>query len=87
VSEEAEKFANLRTSDDEGREEPQCKVVSAIYQQALAQGFGHEGVAVDRKLNSENQAFAADFADEIKFGGELGEALAEFLAAHADIFE
>src|ERR1700686_627678 len=69
---EAEKFANLHTGDDKGREEPQCKVVGAIYQQALTQGFGHEGIAVNVKLNSKNQAFAADFANEIKFGGELG---------------
>jgi len=39
------------------------------------------------RVRREDQAFAADFADEIEFGGELGEAFAELGAAGADVGE
>src|SRR5258705_12327330 len=70
--EETKEFANLRTGDDEGRQEAQGEIVRAIDDQALAQSFGGEGIAVDRELDAEDQAFAANFADEIELGGELG---------------
>src|SRR5882724_11325641 len=85
--EETEKFAHLRASDDEGRQEAQGEIVSAIDDQALAQSFGGEGIAVDGKLDAQDQPFAANFADEIELGSELGEAGAEFGAACVDVFE
>ena len=39
------------------------------------------------KLDADHQAFAADFADEIKFRAELCKSGAQFFAACADIFE
>src|ERR1700756_2134805 len=42
--EKAKEFANLRASNDEGRQETQRKVVSAIYEQALTQGFSDERI-------------------------------------------
>src|SRR6267154_210506 len=85
--EETKEFANLRTGDDEWGQEAQGEIVRAIDDQALAQSFGGEGIAVDGKLDAEDEAFAANFADEIELSGELGEACAEFGAAGADIFE
>src|SRR6267154_1235941 len=85
--EETEKFANLRAGDDEWRQEAQGEIVRAIDHQALAQSFGGERIAIDGKLDAQDQAFAANFADEIELGGELGQARAEFGAACADIFE
>src|SRR6266404_2494703 len=85
--EETKEFANLRAGDDEGRQEAQGEIVRAIDHQALAQSFGGDGIAVDGKLDAEDQAFTADFADEIELGGELGQACAEFGAACANVFE
>src|SRR5260370_41337892 len=53
----------------------------------MAQGLGGERIAIDGKLDAEDEAFAANFADEIELGGELGEAGAELGAACADVFE
>src|SRR6266852_1986778 len=85
--EEAKKFANLRTSDDEGGQEAQSKVVGAIDYQTLTQSFGSEWVDIDGELDAEDETFAADFADEVEFGGEPGEAFAELGAASANVFE
>src|SRR5260370_6271107 len=85
--EQAKEFANLRTSDDEGGPQAQGKVVGAIDYQTLTQSFRREGVAIDGELDAEDEAFAADFADEVELGGELGEAFAELGAAGADVFE
>jgi hypothetical protein len=87
VFENAKEFADLRAGDDEGREKAQGKVVGAIDQQALTQGFGDVGIAVDGELDTEDQAFAANFSDEMEFGGEVGEAFAKFRAACANVFE
>src|ERR1700694_3002420 len=70
--EETKKLAERRTCDNEGRQEAQGKVVSAIDHQALAQSLGGERIAVDGELDAEDQAFAANFADEIELAGELG---------------
>src|SRR5882762_8069872 len=85
--EETEEFAHLRTGDDEGRQEAQGEIVSAIDHQALTEGLGGEGIAVDGKFDAEDEAFAANFADEIELGSELGQACAEFGAACANVFE
>src|SRR5258708_21462892 len=85
--EQAKEFANLRTSDDEGGQQAQGKVVGAIDYQTLTQSFGDEGIAVDGEFDAQDQAFAAGFADEIELGGELGEALAEFGCAVANVGE
>ena len=85
--EETKEFADLRTGDDKGRKQAQRKIVSAIDEQAALHGFGDEGIAIDRKLDAEHQAFGANFADEIEFGGKFREAIAQFGAALADIFE
>src|SRR5258706_2009608 len=83
----AKKFANLRTADDERRQQAQGEVVSAIDHQSLAESLGGARNAIDGKLHAEDQAFAANFADEIELGGELGQAFAELGAASADVFE
>src|SRR6267154_5112597 len=85
--EETKEFANLRAGDDEGRQEAQREIVRAIDDQALAQSFGGEGIAIDRELDAEDQAFTANFADEIELCCELGQACAELGAACADVFE
>src|SRR5712671_6785344 len=85
--EETEKFANLRASDDEWGQEAQGEIVSAIDHQALTEGLGGERIAVDGKFDAEDEAFAANFTDEIELSGELGEACAEFGTACADVFE
>src|SRR5712671_1334170 len=72
--EETKEFANLRAGDNEGRQEAQGEIVRAIDHQALAQSFGGERIAIDGKLDAQDEAFAANFADEIELGGELGEA-------------
>ena len=59
--------------------------MGAINEQTLAQGFGDEGIAVDGELDAEHQAFGANFADEIEFGGELGEPFAELIAAMPNV--
>src|SRR5258707_14692602 len=84
---QTEKFANLRAGDNERRQQAQSKVVSAIDEQTLTQSFSNEWIAIDGEFDAEDQAFAADFADEIQFGGELGEAFAELGAAGADVGE
>src|SRR4029077_544686 len=83
--EQAKKIADLCASDYEGRQQAQCKIVGAIDEQPLTQGFGDEGIAIDGKLHAEDEAFAANFADEIEFAGKLAEALAEFGAARANV--
>ena len=80
-------FADLRAGDDEGRQQAQSKVVGAIDEQTLTQSFGDEGVAVDRELDAEDEAFAADFAYEIELDGELGETFPELRATGADVGE
>src|SRR5579859_97414 len=83
----AEKLANLRARDDEGREKAQRKVVRAIDEQAAKQGLLNEGSAVDGQFDAKHQAFAADFADKRKFSGESGEAIAKLVATSANVLE
>src|SRR6266850_7847086 len=85
--EETKEFANLGTGDDKWGQQAQGEIVSAIDHQALAEGLGGERIAVDGKLDAEDQAFTANFADEIELGDELGQACTEFGAADADIFQ
>lgn len=61
--------------------------MSAIDEQALAQSFGDERIAIDREFDAEHEAFGADFADEIEFAGELAESFSKLRAASANIFE
>src|SRR5437660_5139589 len=84
---EPEKFAYLRAGDDEGRQEAQREIVSAIDQQTAPHGLADERRAFAGEFHADHQAFAADFADEAEFDGKLREALAELCAAQADIFE
>src|ERR1700689_3237869 len=63
-----EKFCDVVAPDDERRQEAQDMFVGAIDEQAAAQGFGDDRGSVYRKIDAENQAFAADFADEIELG-------------------
>src|SRR5260370_3880541 len=84
---EPEKFAQLSASDDEGRQQAQGKIMSAVDQQAALHGLADERPAFDGEFDTDHQAFAADFADEVEFGGELDEAVAQLRAARADIFQ
>src|SRR6266849_5451732 len=52
---ETKKFANLRTGDDEGRQEAQGKVVSAIDHQALAQVLVAKGMPSTEKPETQNR--------------------------------
>ena len=61
--------------------------VRAINEQAAAQGFGDDRRAVDREINAKDQAFAADFADEIELGGELFDSVAQLGTAFANVRE
>src|SRR5882762_8983038 len=72
--EETEEFANLRAGDDEWGQEAQGEIVGAIDDQALAQSFGGERIAIDGKFDAEDEAFAPNFTDEIELSGELGQA-------------
>jgi hypothetical protein len=85
--EQTEKIADLRAGDDERRQQAQRKVVGAIDEQTLPQSLGDEGIAIDGELDTEEQAFAADFADEVELGGELCKAVAEFYATGAHVGE
>src|SRR6266404_6922594 len=85
--ERAKEFADLRASNDEGWKKAQGKVVRAIDQQTLTQGLGDEGIAINGELNTEDQTFAANFADKIELGGQLDQAFAELCATGADIFD
>src|SRR5260370_34866989 len=84
---EPEKFAHLRASDDEGRQQAQGKIMSAVDQQAALHGLADERPAFDGEFDTDHQAFAADFADEVEFGGELDQAVAQLRAARAEIFQ
>src|ERR1700731_421497 len=84
---EPEKFAHLCAGDDEGRQQAQGKIVSAIDQQTAPHGFADERRAFDGEFDPDHQAFATDFPDKAEFGGELRETLMQFGAAQADIFE
>src|SRR6267143_1517595 len=53
----------------------------------MPHGLADERRAFDGEFDADHQAFAADFANEGEFRGELGEAVAQLFAAHADIFE
>src|SRR5260370_33307458 len=84
---EPEKFAHLRPRDDKGRQQAQCKIVSAIDQQAALHSFADERSAFDEEFDADHQAFAADFTDEAEFGGKFDETFAELGTTPADIFE
>src|SRR6266404_624563 len=84
---EAEKFAHLRTVDDKRGKQTQREIVSAIDQQAALHGFRYKGRAFDGEFDAEHQPFPANFADEVKFAGELRETFAKLYAARADVFE
>src|SRR6266481_3455740 len=60
---EPEKFAHLRTGDDERRQQAQGAFVGAIDQQTMLHGLADKGRAFDGKFDTDHQAFAADFAD------------------------
>src|SRR5216684_5754358 len=85
--EEPEKFAHLRASDDEGRQQAQGKIVGAIDQQAALHGPTHERPAFDGEFDTDHQAFDADFADEIEFSGKLCEAFPQLFPTRTNIFE
>src|SRR6266851_1051884 len=87
IRREMEQFARMRASNDEGRQQAQREVVGAVDEQTAPHGFGDKRSAFDGELDTDHQAFAADFTDEAEFGGELRETLAQLRAAHADIFE
>ena len=62
-------------------------VVRAIDQHAAAQRFLHERRAFDRKIDAQDQSFAANFADEIEAPGKLFQPGAKFRAAFAHVCE
>ena len=84
---QTQKLANLRACDDERRKEAQREIVSAVDEQAALHGLLDKGSAIDGKLDANHQAFATNFADEIEFGGERGQAVAQLGAARLDVFE
>src|SRR6266436_1356400 len=85
--EEPEKFAHLRAVDDERGKQTQREIVSAIDQQAALHGFRYKGRAFDGEFDADHQPFSANFADEVKFSGELREAFAKLRAARANVIE
>src|SRR6267143_1662654 len=85
--EEPEKFAHLRAADNERGKQTQRKIVSAVDQQSALHGFRDKWRAFDGELDTDHQPFAANFADEVKFGGELREASAQLSATRANVFE
>src|SRR6266850_2390369 len=85
--EEPEKFAHLRTGDDERGKQTQRKIVSAIDQQSALHGFRDKWRTFDGQLDAKHQPFSANFADEVKFGGELHEAFAKLRATCANVFQ
>src|SRR6266480_1092816 len=84
---EPEKFAHLRAGDNERRQQAQRKFVGAIDQQTTLHGHADKRRAFDGKFDTDHEAFAADFADEVELGGQFREALAQLRASRADIFE
>jgi hypothetical protein len=61
--------------------------VRAVDEQALLQRFGNVRSAFDVQINAQHQAFAANFADEIEFRGQLFQARLKFGAARANVGE
>ena len=53
----------------------------------VAQRFLHDGRAVNGQVDAEDQAFAANFADEVEARGEGLQTFAQFRAAFANIRE
>src|SRR2546430_147352 len=82
-----EKFAYLRATDDEGRQQAHGKIVGAIDQQTALHGFADKRRAFDGEFDTDHQTFTADFADDAEFDGQFREALAQLRASRADIFE
>src|SRR6266853_1844734 len=66
---EPDKFAHLRTGDDERRQQAQRALAGAIDQQTTLHGLADKRRAFDGKFDTDHQAFATDFADEVEFGG------------------
>ena len=62
-------------------------IVRAVDQQPAAECFLHERRAFDRKIDADDQSFAADFADEIEALRQLFEPRAKFRASRANIRE
>ncbi len=57
----------------------------AVDEQALFQRFGNVRSAIDVQIDADHQAFAANFADEIEFGGHFFQAGFQLGAARANI--
>src|SRR5260370_33840216 len=65
---EPEKFGHLRPRDDKGRQQAQCKIASAIDQQAALHGFADERSAFDEEFDADPPASAPDFTDAAALG-------------------
>src|SRR4029077_17671691 len=77
---EPEKFVDLRAGNQEGRQQAQRKIVSAIDEQSALHGLADKRPAFNGKFDADHQAFGTYFADKTEFGGELGEAVAQLRA-------
>src|SRR5580658_5279671 len=82
-----EEFDDVSAPDDERRKQTQDVFVRAINEQAATQRLGDDWSTVNREINAEDQAFAADFADEIEAGGDFFNSLAQLGAAFTDVRE
>src|SRR5258708_33766829 len=74
----AKELAYLRAGHDEGRQKAKRAVMSAVDEQTAVQRFGDDGGAFNRQLDTEHEAFTADFAYEIEFSGQRAGSLARF---------
>ena len=79
--EQTQELARLRASDEKRRKQAQREIVRAVDEQAFEHGLLDEGSSIDGELDADHQAFAANFADEAKFGGQRGKAFAQLGAA------
>src|SRR5712691_9271290 len=80
-------FVHLLRGQDEWRQQAQRVFVRAVDEQTLFERLGDVRSAIDVQVHTQHQSFSADFADEIKFGGEFLQTRAQLRATRANIGE
>src|SRR6185437_8385286 len=82
-----QEFAHVSGANDERWKQPQNMLVRAVDQQPLSQCFLDEKRPVDGQIDSQNQPFAANFADEVESRSQFLDPGAKLRAASANVFD
>src|SRR5713226_6242814 len=86
-AEQLQKLPHLRPRDQKRRKQAEREIVRAVNEQAALKSFRNEGRAFDGELDTDDESFTANLADERKFPGERFQSRAEFGSTHTSIFE